>query len=251
MRELGDRVVTGRGAYFVVGITFLFVFLAAVLAVWFGSPELKQAGGQTLTTSLIGFLTTFLLNVNAKERERVQKLHEAERAMLTQQLEHAFSVGSSSHMANVAFDKHVNFCEAYAAELRKTLAGLLDHKRRSEAFDQAKRLTALRQAQALWLTKQMEAPLEKIERKLRWIGGGHLIADESGAPEAERNEVRQKISELFIEVLGEELGREPESDEISIGNIVRGLGRVLGVDDLTQLRQKILRNAAATGTGKP
>ena len=168
---------------------------------------------------------------------------------MSQQLEHAFTLGSSSHMANVAFDKHVKFCEDYAEELRNTLAGLLDHKRRREAYDQSTKLTALRRTQALWLTPQMEEPLEKIERALRWIGAGHMIADDPGAPEAERNEVREKVSKLFIEVLGEELGREPEDDELAISKVVRWLGRILGVDDLTRLRQKILSNAA-TSTAK-
>lgn len=33
---------------------------------------------------------------------------------------------------------------------------------------------------------------------------------------------------------------------MAIGNVIRGLGRILGVDELTRLRRKILNNAATS-----
>jgi hypothetical protein len=50
-------------------------------------------------------------------------------------------------------------------------------------------------------------------------------------------------------VLGPFPDGEQFSEEMAIGNVIRGLGRILGVDDLTRLRQKILNNAA-TSTAK-
>jgi len=246
MRELGDPVLGSRAAYVVVGV----VFVAAVLMVWLGRDELRQAGGQTLTASLLGFLATLMLDVNAKERDRTDKRHEAERARLTQQLEHTFAVGSSSHMANVAFDKHVKFCEDYAEELRRTMEALLDFKRHREAFDQAKTLTSLRQKQALWLTPEMEAPLEEIERRLRWIGGKDFVV--STASEADQEALLDKVHKMFVEVLGEDFfGAAPDGEkldqDLAIGNVIRGLGKILGVADLATLRHRILR-AAATAT---
>lgn len=253
------------------GVIYVLIAVAAsgpLLLGWFtGDHDLVRRLAETpVVVGLVAFVVKMLLDANElaqertaarhrEERDDEQRRHEAERAALTQQLEHAFAIGSSSHMANVAFDKHVKFCEEYAEELRNTLASLLDFNRHREAYEQAKKLTDLRRQQALWLTPQMEEPLEKIERALRWIGGGHMIADDPKMPEAHRDEVREKVSKLFIEVLGvDSLGPPPDGeeldDDLAISNVVRGLGRVLGVDDLTRLRQKILSNAA-TFTAKP
>ncbi len=256
MPALGDPIVTGRSAQLIL-IVCIVAFLAAVLAIIFGTPELQQTGLQTVPTSLIGAFMTHLMAVNARERERVEKRHEAERAMLTQRLEHAFSVGSSSHMANVAFDKHVHFCEAYAEALRSTLATFLREGPTELVLSHSATLADLRHKHALWLTPEMEAPLEKFEQALRDLGANEFVVNKArDLVDAERRERINLIYERFQSILGEKLMGKSEGgtsldEAVAIGNVIRGLGRALGVDDLTHLRHKILRNAAATGTGKP
>lgn len=249
-RELSDRLVTGRAAYTTVCIVFALLFVGALLLVWFGHTDLQKAGENTLTTSLVGFLITFLLDVNSRERARIERQHEIERAKLTQDLEHAFAVGSSSHMANVAFDKHVKFCEDYAAGLREAMKLLYTHVTTPKAIDAAAALYRLRHDQALWLTPEMEAPLMKIEQALRSLGAGqHRLETDGRLEEEEHFEINTRIHRLFSDLVGKEfLGPPPDGerydDDLAIGNAVRGLGRVLGVDDLTHLRKQILRDAA-------
>ncbi|HUU12828.1 MAG TPA: hypothetical protein VM182_03850, partial [Terriglobia bacterium] len=47
-----------------------------------------------------------------------------ERSLLLLEAQNSFSIGTTSHMANVAFDKHVLFCEEYVTEMFKALTTL-------------------------------------------------------------------------------------------------------------------------------
>lgn len=244
MRELGDRIVTGRAAYVVVGIVFAAVFVGAVLMIWLGPSELKQAGGQTLTASLIGFLTTFLLDVNAKERERVDKLREAERAKLTLQLEQAFTFGSSSHMAEVAFDRHVTFCDAYAEALWETFETLLRDGVTAKAADHATKLWKIRRSQTHWLTAEMDEPLEKFEQALRTLASDERRIERGVVDPGKRSVLIDRAEVLFDRITGI-APKDSKRDEIEIGALIRSLGQHLGVCDLMSLRLKVLKRTSA------
>lgn len=231
-----------------------------------GDYELVRRLAETpVVVGLVAFLVKMVLDANQRaqdraddrhreEREDSQRRHEAERAVLTQQLEHAFAVGSSSHMANVAFDKHVKFCEDYAKELRSTLATFIEKGPTEQALPHSWKLTSLRNENALWLTPEMEAPLENFEQALRDLGASeHFIATARQIDDAERQKRINLIYERFHSILGEKMMGKPDGgtaldEALAIGNVVRGLGRILGVDDLTRLRQKILSNAATSTT---
>lgn len=47
-----------------------------------------------------------------------------EKQLFLQQQQNQFTLGAASHMANVAFDKHVEFCEEYISEMHKTVSTL-------------------------------------------------------------------------------------------------------------------------------
>lgn len=229
-----------------------------------GDYDLVQRLAETpVVVGLVAFVVKILLDANERvqeraedrhreDREDAQRRHEAERAVLTQQLEHAFAVGSSSHMANVAFDKHVKFCEDYAEELRRTIGTLIAHVTTTKALDHAAALTLLRQKQALWLTEEMEVPLETIESALRRIGAGHNRCEvDHSMSYDERMAIHRELHKLFADLVGTKvLGPFPDgehfNEEMAIGNVIRGLGRILGVDELTRLRRKILNNAATS-----
>lgn len=184
-----------------------------------------------------------------EDREDELRRHEVERAKLTQQLEHAFAIGSSSHMANVAFDKHVQFCEDYAKELRATLSTLWRNGPTEEVLPHASALVGIREAQALWLTPEIDGQLEEIEKALRAVGSGdHRIRiDNSLAGEARQEQIRM-IFQIFFKLVGLQVPEELQihaafTEKVAVHNVIRGLGRVLGVDELTRLRLGILRNA--------
>jgi len=248
--------------------TYLLFVVAALspLAVGLltGDHELvKRLADTPVVAGLVVFLVKMLLDANEKaqaraeqrhqeEQAQAQQRHDAERTQMVRQLEHAFAFGSSSHMANVAFDKHVQFCEASAAELRKTMNTLLNYATTAQALTHANELARLRQQEALWLTPEMETPLAQIEKALRRIGVVHHQAtNDKGLPNEQRIKMLEDIQNLFANVLGEKLmglflDGEQYNEELAISNVIRWLGRILGVDDLTRLRVKILQRAASS-----
>ena len=60
----------------------------------------------------------------------LRKAHEIE----MEEAKNRFTVGAASHMANVAFDKHVQFCEAYSGEMFSALTTLFARGPHAEAW---------------------------------------------------------------------------------------------------------------------
>ena len=92
-------------------------------------------------------------------------------------LKNAFSMGATSHMANVAFDKHVEFFGEYAHELREALNTLIQNGPTEQALDHATNLYNIKRRWELWITAEIDRELEKFEDALRQIGASaHLLA---------------------------------------------------------------------------
>lgn len=234
-----------------------------LLGYFSGDYDLVRRLAETpVVVGLVAFVVKILLDANERSQERAavrhreerdeeQRRHEAERAALTQQLEHAFALGSSSHMANIAFDKHVAFCEAYAAELRATLVTLHEKGPTEEVRPHAVRLIQIRSAQALWLTPEIDAQLEKVERALLSMAAAeHRQKIDDRLVGEERQESIRHVFSTFYRLLGmkEPEGHAPPTafdESIEVGYVVRWLGNVLGVSNLTALRLRILGKATA------
>lgn len=89
----------------------------ASLAFYYWNPAsaaIQFLAGIPLVGSLVAALVQILRDQTAQER-----------AMPILAAQNRFSLGASSHMANVAFDKHVQFSEEYAEEVHKALTTLV------------------------------------------------------------------------------------------------------------------------------
>lgn len=93
-------------------------------------------------------------------------------------MQNTFSTGATSHMATVAFDKHICFCEAYGKEVSKALQSLAQETSQ-EPFDVG-RLSRIRQDWALWLTNEIDNWLERYERRIAQLGGEAPSVDADG-----------------------------------------------------------------------
>ncbi len=114
---------------------------------------------QSVAVSLIvgpapGALSSYLTNWLI-ERQK------AKRARETQEKQDALQIGVASHMAQVAFDKHVSFCEEYISEVSKVLHVSTRQEERSDLL-----ATGIRQKWAIWLSSELDADLRGLERKL-------------------------------------------------------------------------------------
>ncbi len=86
-----------------------------------------------------------------------------------QKIEASFDVGVMSHMANVAFDKHIEFCEAYLKESDQALAELLLDASAKTTLAHVGKLAEIRRQYALWEDKKIGDFLTKFQESLSKI----------------------------------------------------------------------------------
>lgn len=172
-----------------------------------------------------------------------------ERAILLQSRQSAFTVGATSHMAIVAFDKHVGFAEEYVTAMFEILAELFRRGPYAGALDGASKLMGIRSKWALWVTAQVEADLEKLEAALRSIGANaNLVAALRGDHDLQN--ARREMYAKFAQVMGPKVMGSTEwqgetiSEEVAVHTIIAKLRQVLGVEQLTQLRAHLISQAA-------
>ena len=133
--------------------------IASGLLAWL----VKSLVGQSLARDL----KAFELNL--------QKAHAVER----DEAKNRFTVGATSHMADVAFDKHVEFCEDYVAEMQRALTTLFRRGPHQEALIHADSLSIIRERWTVWLTPEIETELGKFEGALRTIGSHTWLVKEA------------------------------------------------------------------------
>jgi len=116
-----------------------------------------------------------------------------------------FSVGATSHMATVAFDKHIGFCEEYVQEVYAALRTLIEGGSTEEPLD-AGRFSRVRQKWALWLTHEIENKLDEFELAIaQIIGGSAQDVDATGVPISSERSIAKNIADLREVLHTEEL----------------------------------------------
>jgi hypothetical protein len=173
--------------------------------------------------ALLGFLSQLL---------RDQIAHD--RSLLLLEAQNSFSIGATSHMAIVAFDKHVKFCEQYVAEMFGALTTLYQKGPTTKALDHSTELYQIRQKWSVWLTPALQAELEPFEDALRKIGA--LRAANDCEPDQARS---NEMNSLFIQVLG----LEDSKEAVLPATVVEKLRKVLGIEELTSLRSGLVSRA--------
>jgi len=216
------------------GIATIFM-ASAVFVFWHPGGQFMQIlAGIPLVGSLLAALIQIL---------RDQAAHE--RTLLIQTVQNRFALGTSSHMANVAFDKHVQFIEEYAQEFYNALTTLFREGPTKEVLQHSSILYALRQKYAVWLTSKVEDDLERFESALRQIGAWAGYVND--APNAEDR--RQKTNEVYLtfaKVMGfPEWDGEQLTDDLAVSMLVGRLRSVLGTEELTALRSAVISKTIA------
>ena len=165
-----------------------------------------------------------------------------QRSLLQQHDQQLFDLGATSHMANVAFDKHVAFCEEYVSEMYATIQTLFREGPSKEALSHASKLYQIQQKHAAWLTPQIETQLEPFEKALRRIGAtAHLYSADPGHANASGRV--EEMYDIFSDVLS--IAKEPDkpvNSEVAVATILSRLREVLGIEQLTTLRHALLAN---------
>jgi len=214
------------------------VAVGSSIAVWLCRyDELLQAiAAVPLVGSVVGGLFQVL---------RDQVAHD--RASILQAAQNNFVLGAGSHMAEVAFNKHVEFAEAYMQEALAALVTLYRHGPTPEVLSHAHELRAVREKFLVWLTEALEASLDPFEAAFREIGAnaGYIRAMQASQDEGPaRQKAIQEMYNRLAQVIGmKEWQGQSISDELAVTSLSRKLREILGTEELTQMRGAILRQA--------
>ena len=176
------------------------VFVGSGLLTWIlrSSGVWAELAATPAVIALIGALYQ-LVRDEAQHLRTVALQHDRQR----------FELGATSHMANVAFDKHVGFCEEYCAELHNTLTVLYREGTSVHALTQADRLRAIINKHTVWVTPEIESRLQPFDRALRKMGAAaHLYNADPRAANAS-GRVAQ-MHDIFADILG--LEKEPGTE---------------------------------------
>ena len=182
-----------------------------------------------------------------KEISRELEHLKAELRRQEQKIEGSFAVGVMSHMANVAFDKHIEFCEAYLKEADQALADMLMNASAKTTMDSVVKLAEIRRKYALWESKEMSEFLTKFQKALSEIWATDRKLEHSQRSMLTFPQRQELVTEFFgqLQVL---VGITPEVDVSPEGvtreRVLQFLRSHLGANDLNRLRLHHLSRAA-------
>ena len=170
---------------------------------------------------------------------RDQSAHE--RALELLEKQQLFSLGAASHMANVAFDKHVQFAEQYILRMQAGLTDLFRTGPPGESLKFSAELQEIRLSFRAWITKDIEAKVTPFEDALRKIGARRFLLEDL-QPGPDRTRLVGEMYKIFSDVTG--IPTEANIDEkVAAGNIMNHLQDLLGVQQLSRLRNALIERA--------
>jgi hypothetical protein len=167
-----------------------------------------------------------------------------ERARELQQGQQDFSLAIASHMANITFDKQVEFSEKYFHQVHHAYRALILSGPSPEALTHATTLVETRTEFAPWLSPAMDARLEPFERALRAIGArAQTLPGVQVGPT--RSQIVEEMYATFSRVIGIDQPKEGDPPEDAIQAIVHSLRESLGITQLTRMRDAAVTTAAS------
>jgi hypothetical protein len=209
------------------------VFIASVAAAWLlPVPELFKG---LASVPGVGAMLNVVIQLWREERAH-------ERALDLLRRQQDFALATASHMANVAYDKHVRFCEAHIERTNRGLAELMRSGPSKEALTFAGDLLGIRIDHAAWLTAEIESKLLPFEAALRKMGAAEHLLDSLSVGER-RTRVVDEIYKAFGVIVGVQQPHTDDEAAIAAAQIVDHLRDILGIKELTQLRLNATRLA--------
>lgn len=160
-----------------------------------------------------------------------------------QQKQLSFSLGVTSHMAQIAFDKHVEFCEKYMSEVHETSDTLWTEGPTEKALSHASAFKKLRKEYAAWVTEDITQQLQDFENALFKLGVRSKLSLTTGRPEA-RMRANEEAEKLWDELLGSVIDQQKKPNEnVALESIKTKIRNILGIQELTELRGALIKKA--------
>ena len=187
-----------------------------VLETVIGAAAGAAAGGAAVGWAMVFGLSKHLgdrLLEGLKAQHSIELAEFAhERSVLLAEMNNAFSMGATSHMAEVAFDKYVEFSEKYLETMSEVLNTSIQKGARRKQLDLAP-IFKIRQKWALWLTEDIERNLDQFQ---------------------------DQISRSIFEAPVREPAGEDAPIEFAIKSVTARLRKVLATEELAALRSHLV-----------
>lgn len=176
--------------------------------------------------------------------------HERKKEILLK--EQHYSLAASSHMANVVFDKQVEFSDKYTSEVLNAFHTLMPKQDWEDAHSFAKNLTFIRLEYMCWLTSDIDENLEEFEEKLRTLGAHSSyikMPKGAGTNQEHRDEAAREMLEIqaaFLYIL-EKVEGHPE---VRLSSFSKKMRSMLNVEELTTLKNKLVESSLQSNSLK-
>lgn len=209
----------------IIAVSFIATWLLPVSEVFKGITAIPGTG------ALLAVLYQIL---------RDQMSHERQKEL--QRRQHFFNLGVTSHMASVAFDKHVEFCEKYISQMDEGLRQLFIEGPNVNALSFARKLSDIRFQFRPWLTEDIMDRILPYEKALIEIGSKARLEEHLPVGE-KRTRVIDEMFKTFSDVAGIRDEGSNIDEQITTEKIINHLQQVLGIQELTTLRRKVIAEA--------
>lgn len=206
-----------------------------IIIILFGATLLLPIPESTLNYfSLTGLIALIGIIIEAWRDKRA---HERQLELLSRQQDNSLAI--ASHMAAVIFDRQVSFCEEYFEKAHTILRELFTTGPTIEALQYAEELYKIRTSFSPWISQEIEAGLIPFEKALREMGASAQIVDMNLSGPDHKIFVERMYGN-FINVSGISEPLEGDSPEEAVSSVIKHLRKVLGIVELTNLRNQAI-----------
>ena len=167
---------------------------------------------------------------------------EFERQKYLQQQDQIFNLGATSHMANIAFDKHVEFCEKYMEQVQIILSNMFTLGPTPGIDEYKGELFRLQREYEVWISDEISGQLKPFEQALSKVAALSHLSKSLGSddPEGRKLAIRE-MYEVFRKILEIEKRTEEVNDSEIAGYVVkRKVRSILGIEELTRIRKILI-----------
>lgn len=165
-----------------------------------------------------------------------------ERALELQKKQHDFDLAIASHMANVVFDKQVEFTEQYSSKLYTIVRELFQEGPSDKASIYERDLRDIRIRFSPWISKDLNEKLIPYEFALGKIGNLGIL-ERATRKTVEHSDYVYQMFETFKEFIGLPEKEFPKESRDAANAVLEHLKDVLNIFDLEMLRRSAIRLA--------
>lgn len=221
-----------RLSWKVYSLLFVVIGISSILSLYAPIPNFfRVVSSLPAIGGLLGVLITIVKDNAAHERN-----------LIVQQKNQDYMLGVTSHMANVTFDKHVEFCEAYMNKTTEGFMKLMSQGPTPDAAGIALGLKLLRLKYVTWIAHDVYKKLEIFEQALFDIG---MLSPDRGEVLSKQEDVimNEEARHLFDVIAGDKKALTCEEENIAISKVTEHLQDILGIKELFILCRKAILDA--------